>query len=276
MAFPFLWAYYGAGVLLIRDLWVRRSRSAMELMLLGFAYGVIEEGIFVKSWFDPSWPDLGILGTYGRMFGTNMVWATWLTIFHGYMSIWVPVTAFTLIFPDLGEAKLLGKRSAALLLASFLGVGILMAVVLNPYRPPVVQYTITVLFALVLITLSHRPRFPELRDLRLLRRHPVITGLIYSVLLFLIFVIIPYSAVPFLVPIILGVPVAVLFFWIQRDAEPPFSHALLIGSISFWLLFMDFALATMGYPLEFPLGLVSFGALLWLYLRERSKIAAER
>jgi len=40
-----------------------------SLFLLKAAYGVIEEGFIVKSLFAPAWPDLGVLGVFGRWMG---------------------------------------------------------------------------------------------------------------------------------------------------------------------------------------------------------------
>ena len=37
-----------------------------SIILLRGAYRVREEGVVVKSFFDPNWVDLGILGIYGR------------------------------------------------------------------------------------------------------------------------------------------------------------------------------------------------------------------
>jgi len=50
------------------------------LFVLGAAYGVLEEGLMVKSFFDPNWMDLGVLGSYGLWMGVNWVWAEWLVL----------------------------------------------------------------------------------------------------------------------------------------------------------------------------------------------------
>ncbi|MCD6244170.1 MAG: hypothetical protein J7J65_02910 [Candidatus Korarchaeota archaeon] len=51
------------------------------------AYGIVEEGVMTRSFFCPTWPDLGILAEYGRWIGVNWVWAIQLTIFHAVFSI---------------------------------------------------------------------------------------------------------------------------------------------------------------------------------------------
>src|SRR5207302_1555765 len=81
IAVLFLIWLYGAGVLVMRETAVRWKTGWPSILLLGAAYGIIEEGLAVKSFFDPAWMDLGTLGWYGRWLDVNWVWAVWLTIF---------------------------------------------------------------------------------------------------------------------------------------------------------------------------------------------------
>src|SRR5256712_14124769 len=55
---------YGSGVLAMRQTAVRGNTGWPSVLLLGAAYGIIEEGLAVKSFFDPGWMDLGTLGWY--------------------------------------------------------------------------------------------------------------------------------------------------------------------------------------------------------------------
>ena len=91
---------YGSGVLLVRELALRWDKGWPSILLLGAAYGILEEGLIVRSFFDPSWMDLGILGEYGRWAGVNWVWSVWLTIFHGVVSIAVPIILVNLMYPS--------------------------------------------------------------------------------------------------------------------------------------------------------------------------------
>jgi len=45
---------YGSGCLIMRELMIRWRKSVCTLVLLGAAYGMIEEGLMVKSFFDPN------------------------------------------------------------------------------------------------------------------------------------------------------------------------------------------------------------------------------
>ncbi|NTV37264.1 MAG: hypothetical protein HGA53_09950, partial [Anaerolineaceae bacterium] len=81
---------YGGGAILIRELVFRYKKGWVSMLLFGAAYGIIEEGWMVKSFFDPGWVDIGMLGSYGRAWGVNWVWTVELIIFHTVFSICIP------------------------------------------------------------------------------------------------------------------------------------------------------------------------------------------
>ena len=87
ISFLLLASLYGSGAIIVRELKIRWNKGYVSLFVLGAAYGIIEEGLMVKSFFDPKWMDLGILGIYGRWQGVNWVWVEWLTIYHAIFSI---------------------------------------------------------------------------------------------------------------------------------------------------------------------------------------------
>ena len=66
----------------------------------------------VKSFFDPNWPDLGVLGSYGRMFGVNWVWSLELTIYHCLFSICIPIVLTELAFPKWRDRRWLKAPGA--------------------------------------------------------------------------------------------------------------------------------------------------------------------
>jgi hypothetical protein len=61
----------------------------------------------VRSFFNPTWKDLGVLATYGRWLGTNWVWAEWLAIYHAIFSITIPIflVELTIHNPRLGSGS---------------------------------------------------------------------------------------------------------------------------------------------------------------------------
>ena len=98
-SFILLTLLYGGGAILARELTHRWEKGWPTLLALGAAYGIAEEGLMAKSFFDPAWMDLGQLGTYGRWGGVNWVWSVQLTIFHAAFSIGIPMLLVTLMFP---------------------------------------------------------------------------------------------------------------------------------------------------------------------------------
>lgn len=97
----FLLAFlYGGGAILVRELVVRWRKGWLSLITLGAAYGVVEEGLMCKSFFDPYWQDLGLLGVYGRWLGVNWVWAQGLAVYHAVFSIAIPILLVELAYPQ--------------------------------------------------------------------------------------------------------------------------------------------------------------------------------
>ena len=106
----FLVALCGCGALFIRELVHRWHKGWLSVILLGMAYGIFEEGIVVRSFFDPAWPDLGILAEYGRWMGVNWVWIAVLIIFHALVSITIPILLVELVFPSVRDESWLGRK----------------------------------------------------------------------------------------------------------------------------------------------------------------------
>ncbi len=128
---------YGAGVLVMRETAVRWKTGWPSILLLGAAYGIIEEGLAVKSFFDPGWMDLGTLGWYGRWLDVNWVWAVWLTIYHAVVSIAIPIFLVEWIWPRTQGQPLTSRRGYIAAIAMLAGATVFINILLTPYRPSV-------------------------------------------------------------------------------------------------------------------------------------------
>ena len=149
-------ALYGSGAILVREIALRWDKRWPSILMLGLAYGVIEEGLMVKSFFDPGWPDLGVLGTYGRFAGVNWVWSLALCLYHATISIAIPILLVELLYPDRRDEPWIGRRC-------FIGLSILLALVvvfgflaLTPYRPPMLAYLAAIATTVLLYRLAQR------------------------------------------------------------------------------------------------------------------------
>lgn len=103
IAFLFMASLYGSGAIVVRELKLRWKKGFKALLLLGAAYGILEEGLLVKSFFDPKWMGLGILGSFGRWAEVNWVWAEMLTVYHAVFSITIPIVLVELAYAERKE-----------------------------------------------------------------------------------------------------------------------------------------------------------------------------
>jgi len=100
VGFLFIVTWYGCGVLLVREIAFRKQLDWKGILLLGMGFGILEEGIFVKTFFDPYAVDLDMFSTFGRYFGTNIPWAMYLTLFHALYSILFPIMLTYVFFKE--------------------------------------------------------------------------------------------------------------------------------------------------------------------------------
>jgi len=189
VAFVLLAVLYGGGALLCRELTIRWGKGWPTLLVLGAAYGIIEEGLMVKSFFNPNWMDIGVLGSYGRWGGVNWVWSLNLTVYHATISIAVPVLLTELLFRDRrGQSwvparglKILGGLFVLVVLVGFLAFGD-GADDKTPYRPPAGPYLLCLGLVVALVWLARRmprgfPGLPDVHSLRLKRSRLLSPGL---------------------------------------------------------------------------------------------------
>jgi hypothetical protein len=151
--FVLLTSLYGSGALLIRELRIRWKKGIGSTLLLGAAYGIIEEGILVASFFNPNWPDLGQLSIYGRWLGTNWIWALMLIVYHAVYSITIPILLVEMMYPDQREKPWLSERLfkiVALVLTGIVILGFILFNVLAGYVPPILPFLGTIVTVMLL------------------------------------------------------------------------------------------------------------------------------
>ncbi len=157
---------YGGGAILARELMLRWKKGWLSLFVLGVAYGIIEEGLMAKSFFDPNWPDVGVLGVYGRWAGINWVWTVQTTLYHTFFSIPIPIAMVEMLYPERRKDSWvtgLGFNCLAFLLVAdvILGFSILPSPK-KPYMPPFIPYLLTIVLVVLLIWWASRLPAPPL------------------------------------------------------------------------------------------------------------------
>jgi hypothetical protein len=295
--------FYGAAAILIREVARRKGLGWGNVVLMGMAYGILEEGLVITSWFNPYWSGLGKLAYYGRLFDTSWVWATELTIYHAVISITIPILLTEILYPTIAKRPWLGKRgmrgfSIALALSSLVQF-LLFAFLFSRkqgYTHPPLMYFGALLLALgfVWLGLHFKPRqrsevspvinrpAPSLWRLRL-------SGFAATFVFFFTAWILP-SLIPWpIVPILAFAGIVLLSIrivskWTQRSVwSTQHQLALLTGVMSFFLVLApldEFVLHSPGRN-EAGLTLVNFIFLCglgWLarVLNRRSRVIAFR
>ena len=239
---------YGSGAILVRELRQRWGKGWPTVFALGAAYGIIEEGLMVKSFFDPNWMDLDILGVYGRWAGVNWVWSLQLTIYHAVISIAIPILLVELLFPAHRDQHWLGRRG--MITHSFLFVAVVVVgnLLLTTYQPSMLHYMMAggavVLFYWLGRRLPAQPvatyqnyKRPDARPRRLL-----LAGFGANLAFFMIQYALPNLGAP--VIITMAAPVLLLFLlymWVNSQAQSPgwsdrHSLALAGGALSLFIL----------------------------------------
>ncbi len=271
VSFLFLWGFYGAGVLIVHELWVRWGGGYMRLMLLGFAYGIFEEGLAIKSWFDPGWMDLGVFATYGRIWGINSMWAVWLTVFHSVMSISAPIIVFGAYFPGYREKSLLSDREMKKAFYIFMIMTFLSYFGLNPYAPPTLQYLLAgLLMICILRAAMKRDMKPVFRPF-FAPEHPFIYGAIVSTLLFIINTAFPKAAIPVIITMAADLLVILHFYSQMEQLDDRGRYAQIFGFLSFWAIFMGIIYEIMGVTGMSVVGLSTFLILFKKYTEIQKK-----
>jgi hypothetical protein len=99
---------YGFGALFIRELSRRSGRGWPTILILGVAYGVVEEGLADMSLFNPNYLGQHLL-SYGNLFGIGWPWWFFVLTLHAVWSIGVSIALAEALFARSGTSPWLGR-----------------------------------------------------------------------------------------------------------------------------------------------------------------------
>ncbi len=270
---------YGCGAILARELVIRWKKGWFSLLLLGFAYGIYEEGLMVRSFFDPNWVDLGALGVYGRVAGVNWVWAEHLTIFHALISIAASVAFVEILYPQRrAEPWVRSRRWFLAIWGAFL-LTLPIGKLLTPYDAPdgwvlLTWLTIFALLALARLLPAWKPRSAKRPAPR--PRRFFWTGFFGMFgQFFLVYQGADNGAYPFPTAMLLLLAydlllLGLLLRWSGRGAAWDDRHrmALILGALSFFLAFTPLTIGT-----QYPVLYLSNPVFLFLLWRVYRRVA---
>ncbi len=98
---------YGPGVLLIREAKIRWKKGWATVLLLGAAYGILEEGVALSTLFNSRAGPVSQLGFYGHWLGVNWIWVAGIISVHMIFSISLPILLLGLAIPETNGKSLL-------------------------------------------------------------------------------------------------------------------------------------------------------------------------
>lgn len=155
---------YGAGVLFAREV-VRRTRGGyVNLLLIGVAYGLVEEGLALQSLTSPHL--YGAAQWAPRLFGLNTAYAELVLVYHPVFSVVIPVALVELLFAGHGRAPYLRRGGLiATGIVALLGAGLLRIAVPPTEDPgyllPLPAALLITVLAVALVVLAVRVRVPR-------------------------------------------------------------------------------------------------------------------
>ncbi|MCK2222039.1 hypothetical protein MF672_050775 (plasmid) [Actinomadura sp. ATCC 31491] len=179
-----LWTpIYGAGTVLIRELVRRAGRGWPAVLLLGAAYGIVEEGLALQALTSPTL--YGVAGWAPRLLGLNSAYTELNIPYHAVFSVALPILLVDLVLPDLRHRPYLGRTGLVVAGAVFvLGAGLLRWTTsfMDPgYQAPpaaVAAFVLAVaVLALLALRLTPRPAGPPAAPPLAVPAPPVVAGL---------------------------------------------------------------------------------------------------
>ncbi|MFF0308723.1 hypothetical protein ACFYSC_14915 [Streptosporangium sp. NPDC004379] len=160
-----LWVpIYGAGTVLIRELVRRTGRGRAAVLLLGAAYGIVEEGLALQALTSPT--IYGVAGWAPRILGLNSAYIELNIPYHAVFSVALPILLVDLVVPDLRRRPYLGRTGLVVAGAVFVLGALLLrwtTVFIDPgYQapPPVLAAFALAIAVLTLLALRFVPRPP--------------------------------------------------------------------------------------------------------------------
>jgi len=149
---------YGAGAILVREL-VRHMRQGwLSMLLLAFAFGVIEEGLVTQSLFNPNYLHLRLLD-YGFIpsLGMGLPWAIYVISIHVAWSICAPIGLTECLFPQTLTTPWLKRGSLIVVLVLYTLGCLLIAKTsqrMDPFMASHVQLLAATITAIVAVVLA--------------------------------------------------------------------------------------------------------------------------
>ena len=120
---------YGPGVLLIREAKIRWKKGWASVLLLGAAYGILEEGVALSTLFNPLAGPVGQLGFFGHWLGVSWIWVAGIVPVHMIYSVSLPIILLGLALPETRGKSFLESRRKVVTALAILGVDVFLLLI---------------------------------------------------------------------------------------------------------------------------------------------------
>jgi hypothetical protein len=272
-------AFYGGSTLLIRE---ARARWKLQWSIgfLVIAYGILEEGVMMQSFFNFNHGDLGALSRYGMYGGVQWPWTLGLILYHVTISTLIPLAMVELIWPAYTYVSVVKTRGLLLAGAAVSLVIVMMMMFVwslqkqfpIPYVPNPLLLVGSCCVIGVLIWLAYRFRLSRIQTQRMQLRSPLIFacfGFGIQVSILGLAGILAANHVPAVVTILLQsmlIALIALFVYYQlfhKNRTHLHVIAFIVGSLFFYILLtpvQEFVNKSFGMVL---VGIISFVGLMY-------------
>lgn len=258
---------YGCGAVVCRATARRFEFGWPGLLLLGSAYGVYEEGLVDRFWYDPSyWSETGV-GDYSVVWHINVLTATHLTVFHAAVSIVASIVVVEHLFPDRRHDPWVGPWGTALCGVGMSGV--LFVYWEDFYLPPLQVLSAVAVFAVALVVVAfivpHRTALSA--DTPDTSKRLGLVAFVCTSIHFVTVYAIPSTGIWWPGGVTLSlIPIALGSAWTLRQGRGALSTTeglrVITGILSFFLLLnVAFGLATGRY--DMTIAALAIAVLLW-------------
>lgn len=158
LPFLFITLTYGVPVLLIRELAAARKLNVGGVVLLGLAYGILNEGVLAKTLTQPGGSPLDDFAGYGQIGALQGGWAIFIVFWHSLHSVLYPILLSHWLFPDAAERRWFASGRARWLLYVLLTIlfGLYALYFLNPLRNDIGPFLLYVTVSLALGAIALR------------------------------------------------------------------------------------------------------------------------
>mgnify|MGYP001171564707 FL=1 len=269
---------YGCGALICREVVLKYKLGLVGLIVLGAAYGVWEEGLVDRYWYDPSFWDDQNIGAYSVVGQTNLLLALLLTVFHSAVSICCSVLVVERIFPRRQAQPWAGRRG--MIVAVFVFAVVVPLVCGEFYWPSAPNLVAAALVMLLLVAAAFWQRRFDFgsgtRTARRSRSRKAIGWIAFAATLIFWFTVysLPESGIAWPVGLLVAaLPVVIATWLIARratgDRFGPDALRVITGILGFFVL-LDLFIAPLARPDMLLSALAVVLLLRWLWRQEPS------